>query len=100
MEHDRTYPRQFTVGSYDSEEYESLSWDDYYVNASGYFGSIGPHVFAAAPDMLEALEAMRTVMDMGDKPTKLDAGLTWRQCYDKARDLCDAAIAKAKGETK
>lgn len=33
-------------------------WDDQYVNFSGYYGSYGPHVFAAAPDLLAALKAI------------------------------------------
>lgn len=32
-----------------------LPWGDKYINFSGYFGKFGPHMFAAAPDMLEAL---------------------------------------------
>lgn len=31
-------------------------WRDVYVHFSGYFGSYGPHVFAAAPDLLEVAE--------------------------------------------
>lgn len=33
-------------------------WNDVYVNFGGYFGSYGPHMFAAAPDLLEALQVM------------------------------------------
>jgi hypothetical protein len=50
-----------------------------------------------ADDLLAALKAMRTVMDNGDKPAKLEDALTWRQCDEKARAMCDAAIAKAEG---
>jgi hypothetical protein len=57
-------------------------------------------LISAAPMLLEALVAMRTVMDMGSKPSKLDAALTWRECDEKARSMCDAAIAAATGETK
>jgi len=28
------------------------SWDDIYVEFSGYFGSYGPHMFAMAPELL------------------------------------------------
>ena len=56
------------------------------------------HLIADAPDLYAALEAMRTVMDMGECPTKLDEALTWRQCDEKARAMCDAALAKARGE--
>ena len=31
-------------------------WDDVYVHIHGYFGSYGPDLFAAAPDLEKALE--------------------------------------------
>ena len=45
--------------------------------------------------LIAALKAMRTVMDKGPQPRKLDEALTWRECDIKARAMCDAAIAKA-----
>ena len=39
-----------------------------------------------------ALIAMRTVMDDGPIPKRLDDALTWRQCDEKARAMCDAAL--------
>ena len=54
-------------------------------------------LIAAAPEMLAALRAMRTVMDSGDRPAKLDAALSWLECDKKARAMCDAAIDKATG---
>ena len=39
-----------------------------------------------------ALRAMRTVMDNGPSPKKLDDALTWKQCDEKARAMCDAAL--------
>ena len=56
-------------------------------------------LIAAAPMLLEALIAMRTVMDMGPKPQKLDAALSWRECDEKARSMCDEAIAAATGDS-
>lgn len=62
-------------------------WRDKYVCFSGFFGSYGPHVFAAAPEMLEALKA---VIAFGD------AAPYWET--EAARDLARAAIAKAEGQ--
>lgn len=73
--------RQFII---QPQEYESEDFGDAYVCFSGYFGSYGPHVFAAAPELLEALEAVVRVADRATVE------------FDMAR----AAIAKAKGETK
>jgi len=41
-----------------------------------------------------ALRAMRAVMDNGPSPKKLDAAMTWKQCDEKARAMCDAALTK------
>jgi hypothetical protein len=38
----------------------SQSWNDFYVNFSGYFGSYGPDLFAAAPELLAALQDVLT----------------------------------------
>lgn len=51
-------------------------------------------------ELLAALKAMRTVMDSGSKPEKLDAALTWRECDEKARAMCDAVLAKVEGAAK
>lgn len=34
-------------------------WDDVYVEFSGYFGSYGPHLFAAAPELSELVRRGR-----------------------------------------
>lgn len=31
-------------------------WDDIYVDFGGYFGAYGPHMFALAPQLVEALK--------------------------------------------
>ena len=49
----------------------------------------------AAADLLEALKAMRTMMDRGPQPRKFDEALTWRQNDERAREMADAAIARA-----
>ena len=75
--------RQFII---QPQEYESEDFGDAYVCFSGYFGNHGPHVFAAAPELLESLEYLVDRFDShGNNPY-----------LDEAR----AAIAKAKGETK
>ena len=60
------------------------SWDSQYVAFSGYYGSYGPHLFAAAPEMLAALKAIVDCAGPGAGP---EIGL--------ALD----AIQKATGET-
>lgn len=57
------------------------------------------NLIAAAPELLEALVAMRTMMDAGAQPRKLDEALSWRENDNLARRLCDEAIAKATGES-
>jgi predicted acylesterase/phospholipase RssA len=48
--------RQFNIKRpEDSRIPPGTEWEDYYVEFSGYFGSYGPHMFAAAPEMAEAL---------------------------------------------
>lgn len=69
-------PRQYEIAS----DYMHLkgNWDDDYVSFSGFFGSYGPQVFAAAPEMLEALKLASAALGA-----------------NRARDVVDAAIAKA-----
>jgi len=62
-------------------------WIQEYINFSGYFGVHGPHVFSAAPELLDALDWAVNLSgyDETGKPSP------W---LEKAT----AAIAKAKGE--
>ena len=71
--------RQFSI---EQSDYEPGDFGKKYVSFSGYFGEAGPHVFAAAPELLEALEWAV------DNP------------HDDAYWISQAraAIAKAKGE--
>ena len=73
--------RQFSI---EQSDYEPGDFGKKYVSFSGYFGEAGPHVFAAAPELLEALEWAV------DNP------------HDDAYWISQAraAIAKAKGEQK
>ena len=72
-------------------------WNDIYVEFSGYFGSFGPHVFAAAPELLEACRAM-IEWDDREKDHAVDFDARMHLCrvaFDKAR----AAVAKAEGRS-
>lgn len=71
------HPNQFEVRNNFNEL--AGDWDESYVTFSGYFGKHGPHVFAAAPDLLDALE---DILAADSKRT---------------RDQARAAISKAKG---
>ena len=79
---------QYRIENIDDDAlYETLPWSDYYVAISGYCGDVGPHVFAAAPELLEALTASSEYLDYHNIPVEIVA-------------MVDFAIAKAKGETK
>ena len=77
---------QYTIKSDYSNRPDGVDFIDAYVNISGYYGTYGPHVFAAAPDMLELLEEIliATAYDHGND-----------QLYKKV----ERTVAKAKGKT-
>lgn len=62
-------------------------FDEQYVAISGYFGSWGPHVFAAAPDLLEPAKRYIAQIDAIGLPD------------DEVTSLFRAAIAKAEGRS-
>ena len=67
-------------------------WDDIYISFSGFFGNIGPHVFAAAPDYKEARGSLFDAIKHGDQ-----AHRDWlREAIDRH---FAAADAKAKGQS-
>jgi len=82
--------RQFSI---EQSDYEPGDFGKKYVNFSGYFGEAGPHVFAAAPELLESLEVMLEFV------ANVHANKAQTICYSKM-DKARAIIAKAKGETK
>lgn len=82
------YEGQFGIVSNTSSADGDADWNDIYVDFCGYFGSYGPHVFAAAPDLLEALT---NLLQVNDGIPMLGTEASRR--IDAAR----AAIAKAKG---
>lgn len=64
---------------------EGVNFHEEYFAISGYFGKHGPHVFAAAPELLEALEEAVCALEVCGKDYR-------------ATEIARAAIAKAKGE--
>jgi hypothetical protein len=60
-------------------------WDESYVDFSGFFGDLGPNLFAAAPDMLEALRGAAGLLD------------AFNLAHSKQYAAVMAAIAKAEG---
>lgn len=82
--------RQFRVENTSRVESEgdkpdSVSWDDFYVSFGGFAGPHNPNVFAAAPDLLDALNGLSE----------------WVSLHSRYPDMCEplkaarAAIAKA-----
>jgi hypothetical protein len=62
-------PLKIIAGSYE-RQYRILgknhhvlgqNWDDVYFNVSGYFGSYGPEMFAAAPETAAERDRLRAV---------------------------------------
>ena len=80
--------RQFSI---EQSYYELGDFDKKYVSFGGYFGEAGPHVFAAAPELLEALVQMLAKVRRADPNGYFD---------DMVILNAQHAIAKAKGETK
>lgn len=81
-------PEQFGI---ESNHHEAEGeWRDIYVNFSGYFGKFGPHMFAAAPEMLEALKKLASI-DFGSHG--------WDEFAESAAREARAAISKAEGTT-
>jgi hypothetical protein len=64
-------------------DYDGTGWSDAYVAIGGYFGSHGPHVFAAAPELYRALEMAAMWLDIDGR-------------FDMQG--INAALAKARGE--
>lgn len=70
-------------------------WLNAYFNISGYFGSYGPHVFAAAPELYEALEEVFSSLSAGDDRSD-DA---WVDLNGTQVQMIVDALAKARGES-
>jgi hypothetical protein len=59
------------------------NFKDRFIHFSGYFGAYGPHMFAAAPEMLEALKDCRDLIE--------------NMPVEELLMQVEAAIAKAEG---
>ena len=75
-------PRQFSIRSDLKASPPDADWYDVYVSFSGYFGSYGPRLFSAAPELYAALDLfVKQSGTAGDR-----------------RRVARAALAKARGE--
>jgi hypothetical protein len=89
-----TSPDQFRIEGDWEKTSQDMPFDDAYVNFGGFFGSYGPHMFAAAPDLLDALkDTLRALQNAVAILSAHGLQSTMADPTDKAR----AAIAKAEG---
>lgn len=54
---------------------EGVEWRERFVSFSGYYGSYGPQMFAAAPDLVEALRPFAKVYELDISTEEADADL-------------------------
>lgn len=87
-----TEDRQFWVEGHSAK---AGDFDHTYVSFSGYFGSYGPNMFAAAPELLEALTACRAELFL---KVSNEHGPKFARQYPEIV-AAEAAIAKATGKT-
>lgn len=85
-----SHGNQYAIQNASSDRYADLPWGDVYVHFSGYFGSYGPHLFAAAPELLELLKECREFFASCQAYDGADTNNLDTRCMD--------AIAKATGE--
>lgn len=86
------HPHQYIVHNVPIADREGREFNEVYVNFSGYFGRHGPQVFAAAPELLEALSILLANLES-------DIECDGHDPADDARiKMARAAIAKATGE--
>ena len=80
-----------SIGNVDYND--GAAFEDWYVNFGGYFGNINPSVFAAAPDLLAALDECLAEWE------RATLHYEWTD-EPEGMVRARAAIAKAKGLTK
>jgi hypothetical protein len=81
------YDHQYRVEN-DLSECDHKNWFQTRIYFGGYFGAHGPHVFAAGPNLLEALETLMQFAPNQQCEDQYELGV-WADAK--------AAIAKAKG---
>ena len=74
---------QFAIVNADISDVETGKWGEEYVSLSGYCGPYKPEMFAAAPELLEALRTIDVLSGANSSVGR----------------IARAAIAKAKGVT-
>lgn len=94
-------PRQFEINNR-HRDLDLADFDRTYVSFSGFFGEHSPHLFAAAPEMKEALEAVLKVVRDARDNQNCDAstelgGYIFGDVMSDAIDDAEAALAKAEG---
>lgn len=91
-------PRQFVIARPDDSRCPmGMEFDDYYVQFSGYFGSYGPSMFAAAPDLLSALKALLPEVDAEIERRRTSGDDQYWSDLQPLSDAAHAALAKAEG---
>ena len=85
-------PRQYEIAS--GYMRSKGDWDDVYVSFSGFFGSYGPNIFAAAPEMLEALKKALVTLSFLAPHNRYPDGTVVPGDSELIREI-KAAIAKA-----
>lgn len=95
---DKAGQRQFTVENEDRTAlYEHRKWEELYVSFSGFSGAHNPQVFAAAPELLEALEELMIAVEKATNTTTAgEEQVALIELLAPARKS-RAVIAKAKG---
>lgn len=94
--------RQFRIFSDTRKVRAEVEWDDAYVEFAGYFGSYGPHMFSAAPDLVELAseyEAWEADVILNADWTHDTPHLTQSQWDEflRIQGKRNAALAKARG---
>ena len=91
-----TDPKYPTQSRLEYNPVHGENWKENYILLSGYCGPHGPHVFAAAPELLQALIEIEAL----DPEHLVDrcAELCLHGLVNRMGEIARAAIAETKGE--